>query len=177
MRRKDKEISDPVIIESVMQKGTVVHVAIMDGDKPYQVPLNYGYKDNSFYIHSARIGKKISLLRANNLVHFQIETGVEVSNTDQVYKCGTIYECVMGYGRATIVDDPIEKKLGCDVLMNHHHEGWGYEHEYKGCLAEIFIIRIDIDIDTDTVTGKKSGNTHMEAAVGKYSKLEKLRSS
>jgi len=53
---------------------------MIDGDKPYQIPLNYGYKDNSLYIHSARGGKKIDLLRANNLVHFQIETRVEVKN-------------------------------------------------------------------------------------------------
>ena len=78
VRRQDKKISDPNLIERVIQKGTVVHIAMMDGDKPYQIPLNYGYKDNQFYIHSAREGKKIDLLRANNLVHFQIETGVEV---------------------------------------------------------------------------------------------------
>ena len=120
MRRQDKKISDPNLIERVIQKGTVVHIAMIDGDKPYQIPLNYGYKDNSFYIHSARDGKKIDLLRVNNLVHFQIETGVEVKNTDQAYRCGTNYECVMGYGRATIVDDPREKLLGADILMNHY---------------------------------------------------------
>ena len=156
MRRQDKKMSDPNLIERVIQKGTVVHIAMMDGDKPYQIPLNYGYKDNSFYIHSAREGKKIELLKENSLVHFQIETGVEVKNTDQAYRCGTNYECVMGYGRATIVDDPREKMLGANILMNHYREGWGHKHQYKGCLTEIFIIRIDID--TDTVTGKKSEN-------------------
>ena len=68
MRRQDKIISDPNLIERVIQKGTVVHIAMMDGDKPYQIPLNYGYQDSSFYIHSAREGKKIDLLRANKLV-------------------------------------------------------------------------------------------------------------
>ncbi len=57
MRRQDKQISDLNQIERVIQKGTVVHIAMMDGDKPYQIPLNYGYQDNSFYIHSAREGK------------------------------------------------------------------------------------------------------------------------
>ena len=176
VRRQDKKISDPNLIERVIQKGTVVHIAMIDGDKPYQIPLNYGYKDNQFYIHSAREGKKIDLLRANNLVHFQIETGVEVKNTDQAYRCGTNYECVMGYGRATIVDDPREKLLGADILMNHYREGWGHKHQYKGCLTEIFIIRIDID--TDTVTGKKSENRHMDVDVERFEKREhRLKSS
>jgi nitroimidazol reductase NimA-like FMN-containing flavoprotein (pyridoxamine 5'-phosphate oxidase superfamily) len=35
MRRQDKKISDPNLIERVIQKGTVVHIAMMDGDKPY----------------------------------------------------------------------------------------------------------------------------------------------
>ena len=59
MRRLDKQISDPNLIEEIFQKGTVVHVAMLDGDKPYQVPLNYGYENNILYIHSARAGKKI----------------------------------------------------------------------------------------------------------------------
>lgn len=171
MRRRDKEMSDPNLIERVMQKGKVIHVAMMDGDKPYQVPLNYGYEDNSFYMHSARAGKKIDLLRKNNLVHFQIETEVEIKNTDQAYRCGTNYECVMGYGRATIVDDPREKMVGANILMNHYRKGWGNKHQYKGCLTEIFIIRIDID--TDTVTGKKSEDKHMDVDVEKYEKRER----
>lgn len=166
MRRRDKQISDPNLIEMVMQKGTVVHIAMMDEDKPYQIPLNYGYKDNTLYIHSARDGKKIDLLRANNLVHFQIETGVEVKNTDQAYRCGTNYECVMGYGKATIVDNSREKKIGADILMNHYREEWGFQHRYKGCLNEVFIIRIDID--TDTVTGKKSEDKHMDVDVERF---------
>ncbi len=166
MRRRDKQISDPNLIEKVMQKGTVVHIAMMDGDKPYQIPLNYGYKDNTLYIHSAREGKKIDLLRVNNLVHFQIETGVEIKNTDQAYRCGTNYECVMGYGKATIVDNPSEKKIGADILMNHYREEWGSQHRYKGCLNEVFIIRIDID--TDTVTGKKSEDKHMDVDVERF---------
>ena len=43
VRRQDKKMSDPNLIERVIQKGTVVHIAMMDGDKPYQIPLNYGY--------------------------------------------------------------------------------------------------------------------------------------
>ena len=38
VRRQDKQISDPNLIERVIQKGTVVHIAMMDGDKPYQIP-------------------------------------------------------------------------------------------------------------------------------------------
>ena len=57
-------------------------------------------------MHSAKSGKEIELLRVNNHVHFQIETGVEVKNTGQAYRYGTNYECVMGYGMTTIVDDP-----------------------------------------------------------------------
>ena len=32
VRRQDKNISDPNLIERVIQKGTVVHIAMMDGD-------------------------------------------------------------------------------------------------------------------------------------------------
>jgi len=77
---------------------------------------------------------------------------------------------------AAIVDDPREKILGADILMNHYLEGWGHKHQYKGCLTEVFFIRIDID--TDTVTGKKSENRHMDIDVERFEKRERrLKSS
>ena len=82
------------------------------------------------------------------------------------YRCGTNYECVMGYGKATIVDDPIEKKLGADIFKNHYRKEWGTRHRYKGCIDEIFIIRIDID--PGTITGKKSEDKHMDVDVERF---------
>jgi nitroimidazol reductase NimA-like FMN-containing flavoprotein (pyridoxamine 5'-phosphate oxidase superfamily) len=63
MRRQDKEITDPKKIEAVLKKAQVIHIAMLDGDRPYIVPLNFGYAENAIYFHCAREGKKIDLIK------------------------------------------------------------------------------------------------------------------
>ncbi len=42
MRRKDREITDIETIRSILDKAKVLHLAMIDGDRPYVVPLHYG---------------------------------------------------------------------------------------------------------------------------------------
>ena len=45
VRRKDKEISDASGINAIIEKAIVCRLAMVDGDKPYIVPLSFGYQD------------------------------------------------------------------------------------------------------------------------------------
>ncbi len=71
MRKKNQEIADPKIIEEILKESEICRLAMMDGDKPYILPFNYGYKDNCIYIHCAKEGKKIDLLRKNGEVNYK----------------------------------------------------------------------------------------------------------
>lgn len=57
------EIKDPKIIEEILSDSEICRIAMMDGDKPYILPFNYGYKHKAIYIHCAREGKKIEHLK------------------------------------------------------------------------------------------------------------------
>ena len=45
MRRKEKEITDKNQIEKILEESPVCRLAMVDGDKPYMVPMNFGYRD------------------------------------------------------------------------------------------------------------------------------------
>jgi hypothetical protein len=62
MRRTDKEIINRREINTVLSKATVCRIGLIDRDFPYIVPLNFGYKNNCLYFHSAPIGKKIEII-------------------------------------------------------------------------------------------------------------------
>ena len=62
MRRKDKEIKDKKEIESIIKRAKVCRIALSDNNMPYIIPVNYGYKNNCIYIHSASEGKKIDII-------------------------------------------------------------------------------------------------------------------
>ena len=40
MRRKDREVTDPAIVEKILQAGSVCHLAMARNNIPYVVPLN-----------------------------------------------------------------------------------------------------------------------------------------
>ena len=70
MRRKDKEIIDKELIEEILERNRICRIGFVDGERPYIIPMNYGYKDNNLYVHSALEGKKIDILNINNNVTF-----------------------------------------------------------------------------------------------------------
>lgn len=122
MRRKDREITDPARIESILKRGQIVHLGMVDGDRPYVVPMHYGYVYENgaltLYLHCAGEGRKLDVLRANPSVFAEIETGVTpISGGDDACAYGAAYESVMAAGRAVIVEDPAEKDRGLRLLM------------------------------------------------------------
>ena len=58
MRRIDREITDFVEIESILNDASVCRIGLVDGSEPYIVPVCFGYSDGRIYIHSAIFGEK-----------------------------------------------------------------------------------------------------------------------
>ncbi len=157
MRRKDKEITDRQAIESILDNALVLHLGLLDGDRPYIIPVNFGYEGNTIYIHSAPEGKKIDLIRKHNIVSFQAETGLEIVHKSIPDKCGMLYRSVAGCGRAFIVESREEKKFGLELLMRHYNKGGQELWEFGRCLDEVCIIKIVIE----SISGKASLPRHM----------------
>jgi nitroimidazol reductase NimA-like FMN-containing flavoprotein (pyridoxamine 5'-phosphate oxidase superfamily) len=78
MKKKNQEIIDKRIINEILTCSEICRIAMLDNDSPYILPVNYGYKDNIIYIHSAPEGKKIDLLKKNNKICFEIEQKAEI---------------------------------------------------------------------------------------------------
>lgn len=151
MRRKDREITDLSEIEKIIRKARVLHLGLVDGDAPYVVPLHYGYTlENgklTFYLHGAKEGRKLDLIRANPKAWVEIDTDeVPISGGDVACKYGASYASVMGGGTVTIVEDETEKIRGLNVLMKTQT---GREFPIDGRMAAgVAVIRIDIDAFT-----------------------------
>lgn len=70
LRRKDRAIESSEAIEILMKGEYGVLSTLGDNEQPYGVPLSYVYRDNSIYIHCARVGHKIDNIRNNPNVSF-----------------------------------------------------------------------------------------------------------
>lgn len=152
MRRKDKEVVEAGEVEAILRKATVVRLGLCAEDRPYVVPMSFGYRDRCLYLHAASEGKKIDLIRANDRVCFQADVDVEVVKGDDACGWGMRFASVMGTGRATLVEDPGEKRRGLDAIMAHYDPGRAHAYP-EAMLGITTVIRVEIE----EMTGKRSG--------------------
>ncbi len=123
MRRKKQEITDKKEIEAIIRRSLVCRLALADEGIPYIVPLCFGYQDNTLYFHSAREGKKLDILKKNNKVCFEFDIDTEIQQTKDVCNWGIQYKSVIGFGKASFIEDPETKKKALDILMGQYAEG------------------------------------------------------
>ncbi|KNY29330.1 pyridoxamine 5'-phosphate oxidase family protein [Pseudobacteroides cellulosolvens] len=152
MRRKDKEITDISMIEKILKEAEVIRIAMVDGGMPYLVAMNYAYADGAIYMHSAKEGRKIDILKKNNKVAFQVDKDVELLLDKEACRCGTKYLSVFGTGSAFFISDYEGKRAALDAIMTRYsgRSGFNYPNEV---MDRTLVIKLEID----TITGKKSG--------------------
>jgi len=151
MRRQELEITDRNVLESILLRAQVCRIGLSLNNVPYVVPVCFGYRDNCLYVHSARDGKKIEIIRKNNSVCFEAEIDVELVPNEQACNFAMRYQSVIGFGTARLLEDEKEKMDALDVLMDHYSVSTSHEYRQK-VLSKVAIIKIEIE----TMTGKRS---------------------
>lgn len=106
MRRTEREVKDVAFMHQVLQDAAEIYVAMNAEGAPYLLPFNFVFLDGCIYIHCAREGRKMDLLRADARVAFA--TAVDI----QVEKTTTRYRSVAGTGTVELVeDDALKNKV------------------------------------------------------------------
>lgn len=143
MRRNDRAITDPAELESILREAVVCRMGLCDGELPYVVPMNYGYRDGSVFLHSAIEGRKIELLRKNPNVCLEFEKDVELVPAEAACSFSMKYRSVIASGKAFFLEDAEEKAQGLNVIMTQYT---GKEFEFPPqALERIVVIRVDLD--------------------------------
>jgi len=90
LRRRDKMIRTKKEILEIVRTQKYLTLALCLDREPYLVSLNYGYdpKENCFYFHCGKTGKKMDFLKANPLVWGQIidDRGYRPGRCDHDYR-------------------------------------------------------------------------------------------
>ena len=147
MRRKDREITDSNRIREILDAAKILHLGIHDDLYPYVVPLHYGYKfvDGRLvlYMHGAKEGHKLDLIRQNPHVCVQIDCGMElISGGDNACRYGASYASVIGRGKADLLEDPKSKADALALLMRHQ-TGRDFDIQEK-VTAAVSVIQVSL---------------------------------
>lgn len=120
MEKSIHEIKDEQIMNEILTGSGFCRISMMDGDRPYTLPLTYGYKDKCIYINSAPGGKKIELLSRNPKVQFEIECPKGKGNESLAGHNPGITPSLVGKGTVEIISDVPGKKSGMEVILSQH---------------------------------------------------------
>ena len=151
MRRKELQIRDKEMLEAILDRAQVCRIGLCYDNIPYIIPVCFGYRDNCLYIHSAREGKKIEMIRKNNSVCFEVEVDVELIRNKLACDFAVRYQSVIGFGTAHLIENEQEKMHALNILMDHYAQQPSYEYREE-VLPKCAIIKVEVH----GMTGKRS---------------------
>ena len=157
MRRTDRAVTDNRQIQAIIEQAKVVHIGMIDGERPYIVPMQYGFVFTggklTLYVHCAKEGRKLDIIKKNPHIFIELETEAAiVSGGDVPCKYGSEYASVMGDGTAVFVEDVTEKIFGLQLLMKTQT---GRDFEITEQMTKsVTVLRIDVPCVTAKSRGK-----------------------
>lgn len=153
MRRKEKEISEKVVIEEILLENQVGRLGTSVNNNPYVVPMNFAYRDGKIYLHTHKNGKKVKDIQSNPQVCFEVDSG-EMMEAEDPCKFSWEYRSVIASGKARIVRDSEEKLEALRIISNKYSFGKGQSLDIEAVkkFQDLWIIEITVD----KMTGKKS---------------------
>lgn len=122
------------------------HVAMIGtDDKPYVIPMNFGFRDDVIYIHGAGKGKKVDILRNNPAVCINFSTDHLLRYQSEEVACSWSmkYRSVLCYGDAEFIEDPDEKTAALNIIMSQYTR---CEFTYNPpSIREVNVMRIKVE--------------------------------
>lgn len=155
MRRKEKKITSKNELIDIFKKSKYVTIAMCVDNNPYLVTLSHGFDatNDSIYFHCAKEGKKIDILKQNNVVWGQ----ALIDNGYVEGKCDHLYATTQFKGTVSFIEDINEKEKALKIMIKQQEkipETVMKEQITKEAVKNVTIGRIDLTF----LSGKKSGN-------------------
>ncbi len=151
MRRTDKEITLRSDIDEIINKAEVCRLAFAKDNEPYLVPVSFGYDGKSIFVHTAKEGKKIEFLEANDRVCFEFETDAKIVTHETIgCKWTASFKSVIGYGRMQKIIDEADALLALNqIMLKYSGKEWDFTTKD---LSRVYLWKIEIE----EISGKKS---------------------
>ncbi len=153
IRRKEKSIESTEEMEAILTNSKYITIAMCNAQEPYLVTLSHGFdkQKNCIYFHCAKDGKKIDILKENNVVWGQaIQDGGYAEGA-----CDHLYATTQFRGRVTFVQDVKEKEYALRIMI--HALEPNPEKVIQEQISESSVERVNIGrIDIEYMSGKKS---------------------
>jgi nitroimidazol reductase NimA-like FMN-containing flavoprotein (pyridoxamine 5'-phosphate oxidase superfamily) len=138
--KKVFEIKDKTIINEVFNNAEYGTLAICDNNKPYSLPINYVELNNEIYFHGSKKGRKIDILKNNQLASFSVVESYSMiqsyfsSNDELACPATQFFKSIIIDGEIKFVEKYDEKvKVLSELMKKLQKEG-----KYKPLSEEVY---------------------------------------
>lgn len=111
------------IIDEIITKNTLCYVGMIDRNgMPYVIPMNFGYADDTIYLHSAQEGSSIEALNKNPNVCITFCTEPVLTYQNEEVACSYRMKgsSVICRGKVVFEEDFDEKVRALDIIMKQY---------------------------------------------------------
>ncbi len=122
---KKRDLTFKPELESIIQKCQFCNLAMVDENgSPYVIPMNFGYRDDYIYFHSAQTGLKVDILKNNPNVCVSFSADEQLKWVNETVACswGMRYRSVLAYGKIEFIDDFDAKEEALKVIMKNYSD-------------------------------------------------------
>ncbi|MCP5007349.1 MAG: pyridoxamine 5'-phosphate oxidase family protein [Planctomycetes bacterium] len=152
MRRKDKEIANHEEIDEMLSSALVGRLGTCFNDSPYITPVNFVFDRGKIFLHSAPQGRKITNIRSNPKVCFEIDCVKVIIPRQPPCATSTEYQSIIIFGEIRFVTDREEKVIVLNKLLGKYAPQPEEVSFTTGILQRTAILEISIE----EITAKQS---------------------
>lgn len=124
-------IEDIQEIEKIIRSCRTCFLGLSDLEgQPYIVPMNFGYADNTIYLHSGQFGRKWEVMKSNPKACITFCLGDDIAWQDEHVACSWRVKAksVIAEGVLEFIDDYDEKLEALKIFMGQYSNR---EFEFK----------------------------------------------
>lgn len=143
-----ERIVRPEEMEEILARAKVARLATSWQGQPYVVPVFFVYHKGIVYIHSSRQGRKIENLRANPYVCLEVDRLHGLTPGATACNFSARYESVLAFGRASLLEDTLEKAEALNLLVEKYAQGYPFPPLTTADLEEwphLAVIKIEVE--------------------------------
>jgi nitroimidazol reductase NimA-like FMN-containing flavoprotein (pyridoxamine 5'-phosphate oxidase superfamily) len=122
VRRKDRQVDDDAFIRAMLHRAPMGVLATVRDGQPFVNSNMFVFDEGErvIYMHTARTGRTSSNVRRDENVCFSVTEMGRLLPSPRAFNMSVEYNAVVAFGRARIVDDPLEKLYALDLLVRKY---------------------------------------------------------
>jgi nitroimidazol reductase NimA-like FMN-containing flavoprotein (pyridoxamine 5'-phosphate oxidase superfamily) len=119
VREADRAVYDRDAVYRILDEGFLCHVGFAVDGQPFVIPTSYGRKDDCLFIHGSAASRMLRQMKEGVPVCVTVTLLDGLVLARSIFNHSMNYRSVVVLGKATLVDDPVEKIEVLRLLSEH----------------------------------------------------------